>query len=123
MKDYIEKALRTNAGSEKAIKRMNDDKIVDMLHGAMGISTEANEILDVLKKHIFYGKEIDELDLALECSDCLWYLAIILNRLGYDFETIMKMNIEKLQKRYPDKFNEDKAINKNINEELKHFEG
>jgi len=119
MKDYIQKCLRTK--SEVPIISRLSDKNIDLLHGAMGISTEANEILDVMKKHLFYGKEINELDLMYECSDCLWYIAIILNQLGYSFDEVMTKNIEKLKKRYPEKFTEECAINRNVENELSHF--
>lgn len=109
--NYIEKVLRTKASNELPMTRMNDENM-DFLHGAMGLSTEANEVLDIIKKHIFYGKPIDREDLMLECSDCLWYIGVILNRLGYSFQEVMDKNIEKLQKRYPEKFTEDKAINR-----------
>jgi NTP pyrophosphatase (non-canonical NTP hydrolase) len=53
---------------------VNDD---DLLHCVMGLSTEANELLDALKKSIFYGRELDVRNLKEEMGDIEYYMAII----------------------------------------------
>lgn len=87
---------------------------VDILHGALGISTEAGEILDAVKKSIFYGKPFDFVNLQEEIGDCFWYLAILAKEAGMSFEDIMAQNIAKLKDRYPDKFTEEKALNRDL---------
>lgn len=62
---YTEECERTNA--------QDQDRI---LHGAIGMMTEAGEILDIFKKHIFYGKPVDVAHLKEEIGDFFWYLAI-----------------------------------------------
>ena len=62
---YTEECERTNA--------QDQDRI---LHGAIGMMTEAGEILDIFKKHIFYGKPVDVVHLKEEIGDFFWYLAI-----------------------------------------------
>jgi len=62
---YTEECERTNA--------QDKDRI---LHGAIGMMTEAGEILDIFKKHIFYGKPVDVVHLKEEIGDFFWYLAI-----------------------------------------------
>ncbi len=59
----------------------------------MGASTEAAEILDQLKKHIYYGRDLDRTNLFEETGDLFWYLAIIADELGFSFEEAMVSNI------------------------------
>jgi NTP pyrophosphatase (non-canonical NTP hydrolase) len=92
-------------------------KKIDLLHAAMGLVTESGEFMDMLKKHLFYGKPLDEVNLLEEIGDASWYLAIALNALGSSFEEVMARNIEKLQARYPDKFTEQAALVRNLDKE------
>jgi hypothetical protein len=57
-----------------------------MLHGLMGMCTEAGEVIDALKRSIFYGKELDAVNVAEEVGDLCWYLAIICDVLDLDFD-------------------------------------
>lgn len=96
---------------------------VNILHGALGISTEAGEILDAVKKSIFYGKPFDLVNLQEEIGDCFWYLAILAKEAGMSFEDIMAQNIAKLKARYPDKFTEHAALNRDLEKERNVLEG
>lgn len=116
-KDYIKDAIRTESKDFQSISmRLNIDAI-RLLHGVMGLETEVGEFMDGLKKHIFYGKPLDRVNLKEELGDLFWYLAILCDVLGSDFETIMRINIEKLKARYGDKFTEDGALNRNVDVE------
>lgn len=86
-----------------------EDRLVD---GALGLCGEAGEIADLIKKHMFQGHKMDIEHIAKELGDCLWYAAETASAIGYDLETIMKMNIEKLRKRYPDGFDPEKSQNR-----------
>lgn len=109
---YIQDALRTESGVEPmATKELRTNRF---LHAAMGLSTEAGEFLDALKKHLFYGKELDLVNLKEEIGDLMWYLAIACDALGTDFETEQARNIAKLKARYPEKFTSDKAIERDL---------
>ena len=88
-----------------------------LLHGAIGIATESGEILDQLKKHIYYDKELDKLNIAEEIGDVMWYVALLCNTLGIDLEEVMETNIHKLKVRYPEKFSTDKALNRDLKAE------
>ena len=72
------------------------------LHAALGIAGEAGEIVDVIKKHVIYGKREVGAELIEEMGDLFWYLAILCRGYGIDFRQIMYTNIEKLKERYPD---------------------
>lgn len=95
--DYIKNVLR----SESHIFNVPSERL---LHAAMGCGTEAGEILDVLKKALFYGKSITKWALTEEIGDMLWYLGIFCDELNVSFEELMEMNIKKLKNRYPEKF-------------------
>lgn len=122
MKNYIRDAKRTEPECYVRPSMRVGSDTARILHGAIGISTEAGEILDAVKKHIYYGKDLDRVNLAEEVGDVLWYCAILLDQLGMSFEQAMEMNINKLQKRFPEKFSEVKAENRDLESERKGLE-
>ena len=98
-KQYIKDATKTESNDFSAIgDRVKDEGTLRLLHGAIGLTTEAGEFIDALKKHIFYGKELDRVNLAEEMGDMFWYLAIVADELGIDFESVMATNIKKLKR-------------------------
>ncbi len=115
MKTYVSEALKTESG-------IRDDRDSRLLHGAMGCVTEAGELIDALKKHIYYGRDLDEVNLKEEMGDMLWYMAILCDVLGTSFDELTDMNIAKLRKRYPEKFTSDKAINRDLGTERDELE-
>ncbi len=117
-KNYISDAIKTESTNFKAMNsRLEDDGLKRLLHAGIGLSTEGGEFLDALKKHIFYGKELDRVNLAEELGDIFWYLAIASDELGIEFETVMNRNIEKLKARYGEKFSEEKAEKRDLKTE------
>ena len=74
--EYIKSAIKTESNDFEPIKnRLQSEQTIRLLHAGMGLSTESAEILDSLKKHIFYGKPLDEVNLKEEMGDLFWYLA------------------------------------------------
>jgi len=115
--DYIKGALRTEP------QAYYPDRInMQALHAYMGLITEVGELVDTFKKHIFYGKEIDHENLVEELGDLFWYTALMADYLGVSFEEIMQRNNTKLKLRYPEKFTEDNALNRNLEMERDVFE-
>lgn len=103
--EYQRKAMRTASG-------MNYDMVGGnglLLNGVMGLNGEAGECIDLVKKYLFQGKPLDKEHLAKELGDVAWYLAVTAQGLGYDLETIFKMNIAKLEARYPNGFEVQKS--------------
>lgn len=86
-----------------------------ILHASMGSCTEPGEIMDNIKRRMFYNKEIDFHNLFEEFGDMLWYIAIGLDAIGKTMEECMEVNIAKLKARYGDKFSEEKAVNRDLN--------
>lgn len=88
--------------------------IVRLTHAALGLCTEAGEFNDALKRHIFYGAPLDRTNLIEEVGDILWYLNISLNVVGSSFDEATDANIAKLSKRFPEKFTELLATQRNL---------
>lgn len=123
-KKYMSDAIRTESRDFDAMNtRLLDDGVKRLLHAGIGLSTEAGEFLDALKKHIFYGKELDRVNLAEELGDLFWYMAIVGDELGIKFEDVMDRNITKLKARYGEKFSEEKAEHRDLDSERKILEG
>ena len=100
-----------------------DGAIMDDLHMILGMQTEAAEIADVYKKCIAYKKPLDFVNIKEEVGDLMWYVANLCNMNGWDLRDILETNIAKLAARYPDKFTEDSAINRDLNFERQILEG
>ena len=114
--------MDANTYQKNAVKTLSksfhiDQVEADILHGAVGVATEAGELLDALKKTIFYGKKLDLVNIEEEIGDVLWYLAIMCENLGVSMEDIMEKNINKLNSRYPDKFTEQDALDRDLETE------
>lgn len=82
----------------------------------MGLSGEAGEACDIVKKVLFQGHQLDREHVALELGDICWYLALASDAIGYDLEEIMQMNIDKLWGRYPDGFEVEKSVHRKEND-------
>lgn len=116
MNKYLELSARTCAEFPDGLHLSQFQ--VDLLHAAMGMQTEAAEFTDALKKHIFYGKPLNELNMKEELGDQMWYLALAIRKLQVTFELLAGMNIDKLAARYGDKFSSEKAINRDVENEV-----
>lgn len=83
-----------------------------LINGVMGLCGESGEAVDLVKKHLFQGHELDKEHLAKELGDVAWYLAEVAYALDMDLDTIFKNNIEKLKKRFPDGFKVSDSVNR-----------
>lgn len=118
--DYLFHSAATDVPDYNVIRERlakADDKTLQILHASFGVTTEAGEIADAYKKFLFYGKPLDNINLREEVGDVLWYLALLLRAIDSDFETTMQINIDKLRARYPSKFDEHAALNRNLEAE------
>lgn len=123
-KDYITAALVTENKDIQGITfRVTDPDILRALHAVMGLCTESGEALDALKKHIFYAKQLDVVNLQEELGDLFWYAAILADVCQFTFEDTMDKNIKKLMTRYPDKFTEKAAVLRDLEAEREVLEG
>ena len=106
--EYQKKALRTANTQLTSIERLQN--------GLMGLNGEAGECIDILKKHLFQGHELDRGHIAKELGDVAWYLALSAEAIGYDLETIMQVNVDKLKARYPDGFDTEHSLHRQKND-------
>lgn len=80
-----------------------------VLHAVIGLFTEAGEMLEAVLEAIVERKPLDGVNMIEESGDAKWYLAVLADALPFSWGTDEVVNIEKLRKRFPDKFTEDNA--------------
>lgn len=80
-----------------------------LMNGALGLAGESGEVADIVKKSVMQGHKMDFEHIAKELGDIMWYIAETASAIGYDMETIMQMNIDKLMKRYPEGFSTERS--------------
>lgn len=70
------------------------------MHAAIGISGESGELIDAVKKHWVYGKELDVENVKEELGDLMFYIQAMANLMGFNLQNILQINADKLAKRY-----------------------
>lgn len=93
----------------KSIRTMKIDEGTTV-NCCMGLCGEVGEVVDLLKKHIFQGKELDKDKLEEELGDVMFYLVNLATNMNLSMEDILQKNVDKLIKRYPNGFNKEDAI-------------
>lgn len=83
-----------------------------LINGVMGLCGESGEAIDIVKKHLHQGHELDKKKLAAELGDIAWYLAETAYALDIPLEDIFRGNIDKLKRRYPEGFTTERSINR-----------
>ena len=83
-----------------------------LINGVMGLCGESGEAIDIVKKHLHQGHELDREKLARELGDIAWYLAETAWALEIPLEDIFRGNIDKLKRRYPEGFNTERSVNR-----------
>lgn len=106
IKKYQEAVLRT-------VNNKLDDK-EKIKNFCFGLGGETGEVLDLFKKHLYHGHELNIEKLKYELGDILWYIANISNIYDINLEDIFIMNIEKLNKRYPKGFDKERSRNRTV---------
>ena len=87
------------------LEATNDADVPRLLTAALGISAEAGEFTEVVKKILLQGKPYSEenvFHMKRELGDICWYIAQACMALDTNFREIMEMNYEKLSARYPE---------------------
>ena len=120
---YVENAIVTESRDFDAIRERLTDRNLRLLHAAMGVATEAGELLDAIKKALFYGRELDTVNFKEEIGDACWYFAIAIHELDTNFEAVMDTNIAKLKARYGEKFSAARALKRDLTIERRILEG
>lgn len=104
------------------ISDMTDDSFVGgdvidvntrLFHAIFGQFTESTELMEALATAIEEGTW-DYPNLKEEIGDTAWYQAILLDEIGGDMDAIQTIVINKLRARYPDKYSDAAAINRDL---------
>lgn len=105
--DYQKQAARTLI--DKPDFAISDTEMM-ILWNALGLTGEAGEVADLVKKGILHQHGIDKWQIAKELGDCMWYIAALCTKLNIDLGAVMTNNIEKLKVRYPDGFKPEDSV-------------
>lgn len=80
-----------------------------LINGVMGLCGESGEAIDIVKKWLAQGHELDKTALVKELGDIAWYLAETAYILGIPLEEVLQGNIDKLSRRYPQGFSSENS--------------
>lgn len=104
LNDYQQLAART-LGRDRTHEQQ-------LANAALGLTGEAGETAELIKKHLFHATPLDQDALVKELGDCLWYIAAFATVQGLDLDEIAQRNIDKLRKRYPEGFDPERSRNR-----------
>ena len=106
--------MQANDYQKEAMKLLNpklDNKDV-LINGVMGLCGESGEVIDIVKKWLAQGHQLDKERMKSELGDVAWYLAETATALDVPLEQIFQANLDKLHKRYPQGFSTEGSINR-----------
>ena len=102
--EYMTEVLRTYAGQDTTTDKLT--------LSALGLAGESGEVADTVKKLLYQGHRLDIMHMVEELGDVLWYLVLACHALDCTLEDVMKVNVQKLHRRYPDGFDPLRSINR-----------
>jgi NTP pyrophosphatase (non-canonical NTP hydrolase) len=85
-----------------------DSSKEEILTWGLGIAGEAGDVASCIKKTFAHDND-QKAGIRENIGDSLWYSAMICNFFGWQMEDILRENLEKLKKRYPQGFSIDSA--------------
>lgn len=103
--------MNANEYQKLAMRTLNPDlsrKDV-LINSVMGLCGESGEAIDIVKKWLAQGHDLDKAKLAKELGDIAWYLAEAATALDIPLADILQGNIDKLNARYPAGFEADRS--------------
>ena len=89
-----------------------DGQTLNVLHWSLGLSGEVGELVDTVKKHVFYNQPFDMVNAKEELGDILFYVTAMAGELGLSLEGVMEANKAKLDLRYQDGYSDEAAKNR-----------
>ena len=104
--------MNINEYQELAMTTLNPElnKKDVMINSVMGLCGESGEAIDIVKKWLAHGHDLDREHLIKELGDIAWYLAEAATALDVPLEEVLQANIDKLKKRYPDGFETKRSL-------------
>jgi len=104
--------MEVNEYQKQAMTTLNPElnKKDVLINSVMGLCGESGEAIDIVKKWLAQGHDLDKERLIKELGDIAWYLAEAATALDLPLEQIFQANIDKLKKRYPNGFEVKKSL-------------
>lgn len=106
--------MLVNDYQEKAMTTLNPslDKKDVLINSVMGLCGESGEAIDLVKKWLMQGHELDKEHLIKELGDVAWYLAEAATALDVPLETVLQGNLDKLRQRFPNGFSTEASVHR-----------
>ncbi len=106
--------MQVNEYQKAAMENLNPalDKKEVLINSVMGLCGESGEAIDIVKKWLMQGHELDKAHLVKELGDVAWYLAEAATALDVPLEVIFQGNLDKLRRRFPNGFDTEASVNR-----------
>ena len=104
-------AMTANEYQKRAMATLNPalSRREVLINSVMGLCGESGEAIDIVKKWLAQGHELDKEHLAKELGDVAWYLAEAATALDRDLDDLLRQNLDKLAARYPEGFDAQRS--------------
>lgn len=97
---HAQMVAKLSVSGEDVLRRIDAHQL-EVNHMALGVAGEAGELVDAVKKFIYYNQPIDLENVVEELGDLEFYMQGLRARLGISRERTLAANMAKLAKRYP----------------------
>lgn len=106
--------MQVNEYQKAAMATLNPalDKKDVLINSVMGLCGESGEAIDIVKKWLMQGHELDKERLVKELGDVAWYLAEAATALAVSLEAVFQGNLDKLRQRFPNGFDTEASVNR-----------
>lgn len=106
--------MLVNDYQKEAMTTLNPvlDKKDVLINSVMGLCGESGEAIDIVKKWLMQGHELDKEHLIKELGDVAWYLAEAATALDVPLETVLQGNLDKLRQRFPNGFSTEASVHR-----------
>lgn len=110
--------MQVNEYQKAAMATLNPalDKKDVLINSVMGLCGESGEAIDIVKKWLMQGHELDKEHLVREFGDVAWYLAEDATALDIPLEAVFQGNLDKLRQRFPNGFDTGASVNRKEND-------
>ena len=104
--------MQVNEYQKAAMATLNPalDKKDVLINSVMGLCGESGEAIDIVKKWLMQGHELDREHLVRELGDVAWYLAEAATALDVPLEAVFQGNLDKLRQRFPNGFDTGASV-------------
>ena len=106
--------MQVNDYQKAAMATLNPalDKKDVLINSVMGLCGESGEAIDIVKKWLMQGHELDKEHLVKELGDVAWYLAEAATALDIPLEAVFQGSLDKLRQRFPNGFDTGASVNR-----------